>query len=221
MSLIHQVEALLLASDEPLTLQKLRDLLDDTSSSDLRNALAELEGHYADRGIRIVQVAGGWQFQTAEEYRETVSGLWQTRPSRLSRSMLETLAIIAYRQPTTRAEIEALRGMKVSSSVLGGLQERGWVKVLGRKEVPGRPHLYGTGKAFLTDFGLNSLRDLPDSSQLMDEDEVIESVEAELKERGIELPADNTEEDDTAHPEEDHETESESETENEAFTNRV
>ena len=98
--------------------------------------------------------------------------------------MLETLAIIAYRQPTTRAEIEALRGMRVSSSVLGGLQERGWVKVLGRKEVPGRPHLYGTGKLFLTDFGLNSLRDLPDSSQLMDEDEVIQSVQAQMAENG-------------------------------------
>ena len=190
MSLIHQVEALLLASDEPLTLQKLRELLDDTPSSDLRDVLAELESHYSERGIRIVQVAGGWQFQTASEYSDTVSKLWQTRPSRLSRSMLETLAIIAYRQPTTRGEIEALRGMKVSSSVLGGLQERGWVKVLGRKEVPGRPHLYGTGKAFLTDFGLSSLRDLPDSSQLMDEDEVIESVEAQLKEQGIELPKD-------------------------------
>jgi segregation and condensation protein B len=184
MSLINQVEALLLASDEPLTVQKLRDMLEDTPSSDLREALITLEASYKDRGIRIVEVAGGWQFQTAAEYGETVSKLWQTRPSRLSRSMLETLAIIAYRQPTTRAEIEALRGMKVSSSVLGGLQERGWVKVLGRKEVPGRPHLYGTGKAFLSDFGLNSLRDLPDSSQLMDEDEVIESVEAQLAESG-------------------------------------
>lgn len=184
MTLIHQVEALLLASDEPLTLQKLRALLDDTASSDLREALSTLEAHYKNRGIRIVQVAGGWQFQTAEEYSDTVSNLWQTRPAKLSRSMLETLAIIAYRQPTTRAEIEALRGMKVSSSILGGLQERGWVKVLGRKEVPGRPHLYGTGKTFLSDFGLNSLRELPDSSQLMDEDEVIQSVEAQLAEKG-------------------------------------
>lgn len=184
MSLINRVEALLLASDEPLTLQKLRNLIEETPSSDLREALITLEAHYKDRGIRLVQIAGGWQFQTATEYAETVSKLWQTRPARLSRSMLETLAIIAYRQPTTRAEIEALRGMRVSSSVLGGLQERGWVKVLGRKEVPGRPHLYGTGKLFLTDFGLNSLRDLPDSSQLMDEDEVIQSVEAQMAENG-------------------------------------
>jgi len=191
MSLIYQVEALLLASDEPVTLQKLRDILEEASSSDLREAVATLQEHYSQRGIRIVEVAGGWQFQTAAEYGDTVSKLWQTRPARLSRSMLETLAIIAYRQPTTRAEIEALRGMKVSSSVLGGLQERGWVKVMGRKEVPGRPHLYGTGKAFLADFGLNSLRDLPDSADLLDEDEVIESVEAQLKEQGIELPEDD------------------------------
>jgi len=184
MSLINRVEALLLASDEPLTLQKLRTLLEETSSSELRETLAELESHYSGRGINLIEVAGGWQFQTSPVYSETVSKLWQTRPSRLSRSMLETLAIIAYRQPTTRAEIEALRGMRVSSSVLGGLQERGWVKVVGRKEVPGRPHLYGTGKMFLTDFGLGSLRDLPDSSQLMDEDEVLESIEAQLAESG-------------------------------------
>lgn len=225
MSLIHQVEALLLASDEPLTLQKLRDLLDDAPSSDLRDVLATLEADYKDRGIRIVQVAGGWQFQTAEEYGDTVSGLWQTRPARLSRSMLETLAIIAYRQPTTRGEIEALRGMKVSSSVLGGLQERGWVKVLGRKEVPGRPHLYGTGKAFLTDFGLNSLRDLPDSSQLMDEDEVIESVEAQLAEKGIELPEDTDNEENSDEIDKNvtsaDESDEESYAETEEFTNRV
>jgi segregation and condensation protein B len=180
MSLTNRVEALLLASDEPLTLQKLRTLLEEPSSSELRELLVTLESHYSERGINLVEVGGGWQFQTSPDYSETVSKLWQTRPSRLSRSMLETLAIIAYRQPTTRAEIEALRGMRVSSSVLAGLQERGWVKVVGRKEVPGRPHLYGTGKAFLTDFGLGSLRDLPDSSQLIDEDEVIESVEAQL-----------------------------------------
>jgi len=184
MSLINRVEALLLASDEPLTLQKLRTLLEETPSSELRETLATLESHYSDRGINLIEVGGGWQFQTSPDYSETVSKLWQTRPARLSRSMLETLAIIAYRQPTTRAEIEVLRGMRVSSSVLGGLQERGWVKVVGRKEVPGRPHLYGTGKMFLTDFGLGSLRDLPDSSQLMDEDEVIETIEAQLAESG-------------------------------------
>ncbi|MDX8396114.1 MAG: SMC-Scp complex subunit ScpB [Mariprofundaceae bacterium] len=175
----QQIEALILASDEPLTLQKLRLLLEDTESSDIRSSLAELESFYTDRGIRLQQVSGGWQFRTAPEHAETVSNLWQTRAPKLSRAILETLSIIAYRQPTTRAEIEALRGIKVSSSVIGSLQERGWVKVLGRKEVPGRPHLYGTSKQFLTDFGLSTLRDLPDSSQLMDEDEIIKQLNLE------------------------------------------
>jgi len=166
--LTKNIEALILASDEPLSFDKLRSLLEPTESSDIRNALSELEQHYAERGIQLKQVAGGWQFRTAPTCSNIVEQLWQTRPPRLSRSMLETLAIIAYQQPTTRAEIEALRGIKVSSSIIGGLLERSWIKVLGRKDVPGRPHLYGTNKQFLADFGLNSLQDLPDSSQLMD-----------------------------------------------------
>jgi len=173
MNIAGQIEAILLASDEPVSLQRLRDLLaDELDSSDIRSALSELEAHYQQRGIQIVQAAGGWQFRTAPEHAELVHQLWEIRPQRLSRSALETLAIIAYRQPTTRAEIESLRGFKVSSRIIATLQERGWIKVLGRKEVPGRPHLYGTGKAFLIDFGLNSLQDLPDSTQLMDEDEI-------------------------------------------------
>jgi len=166
--LTKNIEALILASDEPLSFDKLRSFLEPTESSDIRDALSELEQHYADRGIQLKQVAGGWQFRTAPTCTNIVEKLWQTRPPRLSRSMLETLAIIAYQQPTTRAEIEALRGIKVSSSIIGGLLERRWIKVLGRKDVPGRPHLYGTNKQFLADFGLNSLQDLPDSSQLMD-----------------------------------------------------
>jgi len=172
-----QIEALILASDEPVTLQKLRDLLgEDTLSSSIREALVELESHYAERGINLVEVAGGWQFRTAPPHAELVRRLWHIKPPRLSRSALETLAIIAYRQPTTRAEIEVLRGVKVSSQMVATLQERGWIKVLGRKEVPGRPHLFGTGKQFLIDFGLGSLKDLPDSAQLMDEDEIQQMV---------------------------------------------
>ncbi len=172
-----QIEALILASDEPVSLQKIHSLIgDDISSSDIRSALAELETHYRERGINLVQVAGGWQFRTAAAHADLVRQLWQIKPPRLSRSALETLAIIAYRQPTTRAEIEALRGVKVSSQMIATLQERGWIKVLGRKEVPGRPHLYGTGKQFLIDFGLASLKDLPDSAQLMDEDEIQQLV---------------------------------------------
>jgi len=176
--MIHQIEAIVLASDEPVNLQKLHDILNsdlltsDISSSDIRAALEELETHYQSRGINFIHVADGWQFRTAPKHAALVQHLWQMKPPRLSRSALETLAIIAYRQPTTRAEIEALRGVRVSSQMVATLQERGWIKVLGRKEVPGRPHLYGTGKQFLVDFGLNGLKDLPDSSQLMDENEM-------------------------------------------------
>lgn len=171
------LEALILASDEPLTLYRMRDILgEETQISDIRDAVAELAAHYAGRGINLVEAAGGWQFRTAPQHSEAVQALWQVRPPKLSRSAMETLAIIAYRQPTTRAEIEALRGVKVSSHIIAGLQERGWIKVLGRKEVPGRPHLFGTGKQFLIDFGLSSLKDLPDSAQLMDEDEIQQLV---------------------------------------------
>ncbi len=174
MSLLSaQIEALVLASDEPVTLQKCRDLLgEDILSSDIRDALAVLEAHYSERGINLIQVAGGWQFRTAPAHAELVRRLWHIKAPRLSRSALETLAIIAYRQPATRAEIEALRGVKVSSQMIATLQERGWIKVLGRKDVPGRPHLFGTGKQFLIDFGLGALKDLPDSAQLLDEDEI-------------------------------------------------
>ena len=176
--LSSQLEALLLASDEPVSLRKLQEIMPgETSSAELRAALTELESHYESRGIRLVPVAGGWQFRTAPEHAELVQQLWQTRPQKLSRSSLETLAIIAYRQPTTRAEVEALRGVKVSSQIISTLQERGWIKVLGRKEVPGRPHLYGTGKAFLNDFGLDSLSDLPDSAQLLDDEWIAEQTQ--------------------------------------------
>ena len=196
MSLIFQLEALILASDEPINIQKLREILDDdVSSSDIRQALAELEAHYSERGIRLQQIAGGWQLRTAPEYAEIVQKLWQTRPSRLSRSMLETLSIIAYRQPTTRAEIEALRGVRLSSGMMASLQERGWVRVLGRKEVPGRPHLYGTGKQFLIDFGLDSLSDLPDSSQLLDEEELIATAQQQTQEEFGTVEEHNTEDD--------------------------
>jgi len=179
MSLESRIEAIILASDEPVSLQKLRDLLGDISAAEIRRVISGIKTYFSERGIRLVEVSGGWQFRTAPEHAPLVRQLWKSKPPRLSRSMLETLAIIAYRQPATRAEIEALRGVKLSSSILAGLQERGWVKVLGRKEVPGRPHLYGTGKAFLVDFGLNTLNDLPAIAELMDQDEIEAVAESE------------------------------------------
>jgi len=175
--LTTKIEALLLASDEPLSIARLRSLLGEAlPGSDIRAAISGLEGFYQHRGIQITRVAAGWQLRTAPEHAELIHRLWEIRPQKLSRSAMETLAIIAYRQPATRAEIEVLRGVKVSSQMIATLQERGWIKVLGRKEVPGRPHIYGTGKQFLVDFGLDSLKDLPDSAQLMDEDEIQQMV---------------------------------------------
>jgi len=182
MSLSLRIEALIFASDSPVSIQRLRDLLADVSSAGIRQALMDIQAHYNKRGIRLQEVACGWQFRSAPEFSSIVQQLWKTRPPKLSRSMLETLAIIAYRQPATRAEIEALRGIKVSSSMIAALQERGWIKVLGRKEVPGRPHLYGTGKSFLVDFGLNTLNDLPDITELMDQDEIETTNENETTE---------------------------------------
>ncbi len=171
----RQVEALIFASDVPLSLQRLRELT-QASSNEIHQSLAELQADYADRGIRLCRIAEGWQFRTDPEQAEVVRRLWETRPPKLSRALLETLAIIAYRQPVTRAEIEALRGIKTSSSVIATLQERGWIKVVGRKEVPGRPQLLATTRQFLIDFGLNSLDDLPDASQLLDEGEIEQLV---------------------------------------------
>lgn len=172
-SLIHRIEALIFASDEPLSIKKISNILgDEINTGDIRAAITELETHYAGRGIGVYQVAGGWQFRSDEVFADSIAQLWHTRPPKLSRALLETLAIIAYRQPTTRSEIESLRGTKVSSNIIATLMDRGWIKILGRKDVPGRPHLLGTGKQFLIDFGLNSLGDLPEYAQLMDEDSI-------------------------------------------------
>jgi len=199
-----RLEALILASDEPLSIQRMAGLLaNDIASGDIRAALLALETHYSQRGIHLIQIAGGWQFRTAAEHADLVRRLWQVRPVRLSRSALETLAIIAYRQPTTRAEIEALRGVKTSSGIIATLQERGWIKVLGRKDVPGRPHLYGTGRQFLVDFGLNTLKDLPESSQLLDEDELrqLDLNHSQANRNEHELTAENNEKTTEAQPE--------------------
>jgi len=212
------LEALIIASDEPLSLARMRDLT-GADSAELRSTLAELEAHYRERGICLQEIANGWQFRSASQCSEVVQQLWQTRPPRLSRSMLETLSIIAYRQPTTRGEIEMLRGVKVSSSIIGGLQERGWIKVLGRKEVPGRPHLYGTSKTFLIDFGLNSLADLPEITQLMDQEELEAAARSQFdtneenNPKNMDIPYEETTESDSAPAAQTHQDEGETQPE--------
>ena len=165
--LIGIVESVLFAAGEPIPLARLGDIIAGPSRGELRVALAEL-GRRAEserRGIRLVEVAGAYQFRTAPEHAEWVRRLFQQKPWRLTRATLETLAIVAYKQPITRAEIEAIRGVD-ADSVLASLLSRKLVKILGRKDVIGRPLLYGTTRQFLEVFGLKDLASLPAVSEV-------------------------------------------------------
>jgi segregation and condensation protein B len=158
------VEAALFAAGEPLTPERIQRLFDDAeapSRGQVEAVLAHLGEDYADRGVQLVDTGGGWQFQTRPDTNPWIHRLFQSRAPRFSRAVLETLAIIAYRQPATRSEIEDIRGVSLSSGVLKTLTDREWVKPVGRKDVPGRPTLYGTTDQFLSYFGLDSLDDLP------------------------------------------------------------
>ena len=156
------LETALICAAQPMAVRELRVLFDDALGSDtLKVLLQELQQDWALRGVELVQVASGWRFQSRPEMREYLDKLHPEKPPRYSRATLETLAIIAYRQPVTRGDIEAIRGVSVSSSVVQTLLERGWIEVIGHKEVPGRPGLYATSRKFLDDLGLSSLKDLP------------------------------------------------------------
>ncbi len=154
------LEAILLAAGRPVRIKELLEVFPRVSEEELRAAFEELEAAYQGRGIRVREVAGGWRLETVPEVAEYVRAYLRPKPRRLSPAALETLAFIAYHQPVTRAEIEAARGVD-SSGPLKLLLEKGFIRVVGRKEVPGRPLLYGTTDYFLEFFGLKSLRELP------------------------------------------------------------
>ena len=160
----HILEAALLAAGRPLTLDKMRELFDEgqqPGNEDLRKALSKLTKHYANRAIQLQEVASGWRLQVREAYTPWVSRLWEERPQRYSRALLETLALVAYRQPITRGEIEDIRGVAVSSQIVKTLLEREWVRIVGHRDVPGRPAMYATTRQFLDYFNLRSLNELP------------------------------------------------------------
>jgi segregation and condensation protein B len=173
------LEATLLAAGRPLELDALAALFDEGAQPDhaaLRAALAELEADYAGRGIEVREVASGWRIQVRASYAPWVSRLWEEKPGRYSRALMETLAIIAYRQPITRGEIEDIRGVQVSTSIAKTLLEREWVRVVGQRDVPGRPSLYATTRQFLDYFGLRTLDDLPPLAEIRD----LVSIDGEL-----------------------------------------
>jgi segregation and condensation protein B len=163
------LEAALLAAGRSLTLVELAQLFDPVDrpeTAQLRASLEELGTSFAERGVELIETAQGFRFQVRREFAEQVSRLWPERPPRYSRALLETLAIIAYRQPLTRAEIEAVRGVVVNPNIIKTLFERNWIRVVGYREVPGRPELLGTTRDFLDYFGLKSLDQLPPLAEL-------------------------------------------------------
>jgi segregation and condensation protein B len=156
------LEAALLASPEPLSLPDLKRLFDDQVGGDtLSNLLAELREDWEGRAVELVSLASGWRFQTRPEFQPFAEKLQPEKPPRYSRAVMETLAIIAYRQPVTRGDIEDIRGVVVSTQIIQALENRGWIDIVGHRETPGRPALYATTRTFLDDLGLRSLQELP------------------------------------------------------------
>ena len=169
------LEALFAAADRPLSVNSIFDLftgdVDQPGKDDIRKAVHELIEKYANSGLELKQVASGFRLQVKPAYEAWVSRLWDQKPPRYSRALMETLALIAYRQPITRGEIEDIRGVSVSTNIIKTLQEREWVKPLGHKDVPGRPTLYGTSSEFLDYFNLKSLNELPTLAEIRDLDQ--------------------------------------------------
>lgn len=173
------LEALLLAAAEPVSLERLLGIFpegEQPNRDEVRAALAELAVDYVGRGVELVELAGGFRLQVPPVFSPWVSRLWEERSASYSRALLETLALIVYRQPLTRGEIEAVRGVSLSSSIMKTLQERGWIKIVGHREVPGRPALYATTHQFLDDFNLKSLDQLPPLAEQRD----LDTIGAEL-----------------------------------------
>jgi segregation and condensation protein B len=156
------LEAALLVSSEPVNINDLKRLFDGEVAADTVKALlAELQGEWSGRGVELVNLASGWRFQTRPEFLPYVQRLNPEKPPRYSRAVMETLAIIAYRQPVTRGDIEDIRGVTVTTQIIQSLETRGWIDVVGHRETPGRPALYATTRQFLDDLGLRSLQELP------------------------------------------------------------
>jgi segregation and condensation protein B len=177
------LEAILLAAGQPLSHAQLASLFNDGErppGGEISRALEKIGNDCRKRGIELKKVASGYRFQVKQDLNEWVSRLWQERPQRYSRALLETIALIAYRQPITRAEIEAVRGVSVSTNIIRTLQERDWIRVVGHRDVPGKPALFGTTHAFLDSFGLQNLDDLPTLAEIRDMESLVPELQFEV-----------------------------------------
>lgn len=203
------LEALLLAAGEPLDRAALASVFEEDERPDdakLAQALAELQEDYAERGLELKEVASGFRIQVREEVTPWVSRLWEERPQRYSRALLETLSLIAYRQPITRGEIEEVRGVAVRSNIIRTLQEREWIRVVGHRDIPGKPALFGTTRAFLDYFNLTSLDDLPSLAEIKDMDGFEPELDLGLVAEAAQLPDDDEDDDDETDEQIDDET---------------
>ena len=182
--LLRILEGVLLAAGSPLSVSQIRELFDESdkpAASEIRDALKVVSSKYSEAGFELKEVASGFRFQIRDELSPWISKLWQERPQKYSRALLETLSLIAYRQPITRGEIEEIRGVSLSSSILRTLHEREWVRVVGHRDVPGRPSLYATTTNFLDYFNLKSLDQLPALADVSEFESLTGELELEQK----------------------------------------
>ena len=172
------LEALLLSASRPISLDDIVKVFEDPkpSKDEIRKALNQIDQDCLTRGIELKKIASGYRLQVKQSLSQYIAKLWEEKPHKFSKATLETLSLIAYKQPITRGEIEEIRGVAVGTQLIRGLMERGWVKIVGQRDVPGRPSLYSTTKEFLDYFGLQHLRELPELPSLPD----LTSIEHEL-----------------------------------------
>ena len=177
--LIQIIEAALLSASRPLTIEEIQGLFSKDQTphkEDIKETLNEIEELCTNRGVELKRVSSGYRMQVKQSLSEYIAKLWEEKPQKYTKATLETLALIAYRQPITRGEIEEIRGVSVGTQLIRGILERGWIKIVGQRDVPGRPSLYATTKEFLDFFGLQHLRELPDLPDLPD----VNSLDMEL-----------------------------------------
>ena len=172
------LEALLLSASRPISIEDIVKVFEDPkpSKDEIRKALNQIDQDCLTRGIELKKIASGYRLQVKQSLSQYIAKLWEEKPQKFSKATLETLSLIAYKQPITRGEIEEIRGVAVGTQLIRGLMERGWVKIVGQRDVPGRPSLYSTTKEFLDYFGLQHLRELPELPSLPD----LTSIELEL-----------------------------------------